>query len=314
MFQDALNLIKNAKNIAVFTHINPDGDAIGSSIAFKLAFSSLNNNIDVYCDDEINSNYKFLNTEKYYVKHEEKKYDLAVVLDCPIINRIGNYGAMFNSASKKMVIDHHLDNSIKANVKLVDENAGSTGVVLYRLLNFANININKEMALALYASVASDTGCFMHSNTTAEAHKITAELLEKNIDISEANYRLFKRKTKKQAKLFVKAINNMQYHEDNQIAITVLQQKDLIEADATYLDTLGIIHYVSGIENIKLALTLTESRENCYKVSLRSSFIDTTIIAKHFKGGGHKAASGCSVCGKKENVIDKLLEICKREI
>jgi phosphoesterase RecJ-like protein len=314
MFNKSIDLIKNAKKIAVFTHITPDGDALGSSIALKLGIQQLDKHVDVFCADEIHENYNFLDTQKHFTGNKESNYDLAIAVDCPEISRIGNYSTLFNNISKRLVIDHHLNNNINANASIIDEQAGSAGIVVYRLLTKLNININNKIATGIYTAIASDTGCFMYNSTTSESHRVAADLIEKDIDLETINFYLFKRKTKPQIALFARALNNLQFHEDNKIAIIALDQNDLKQTNTKNEDTIGISHYISGIDKIDVAILLTETKNNCYLVSFRSSTVNTSLIARQFKGGGHANASGCRICGKKENVIDKLIEACKKEL
>lgn len=314
MMTKAIELINNASKVAVFTHINSDGDALGSSISLKLGLEKLNKQVDLYCDDNIHSNYKFLNTDKYYIKHDKKDYDLAIVVDCPEVSRVGRYDRLFYSIPNKLVIDHHLKNDIKSNVSLVDVSAGSSGVITYRLFKELGVKLDPEMATALYTAVASDTGCFMHTNTTKETHEITAHLMSYNLDLNKINFYLFKRKTKEQMVLFANAIGNIQFHHNNQIAIAVVDKFDIKEANASYIDTVGIASYIAGINGISVAVLMTETKDNCFLVSFRSHKVDTSIIANRFNGGGHANASGCRICGKKESAINSLLEAVKKEL
>jgi phosphoesterase RecJ-like protein len=310
----AEKLLRESNRVAIFAHINADGDTLGSSIALKLALESMGKEVDVYCDDNINSNYDFLDVKKHYVEHDEKNYDLGIIVDCPEVNRIGKYGQLFDSTQKKLVIDHHLHNDINASVKIVDTEAGSAGIIVYRLLKQININLSKDIATALYAAISSDTGCFMFGNTTSEAHKITAELMEFNIDLNNINFFLFKRKTKEQLALFAAVINGLQFHDDNQIAISVVDQDTFKKTNTTYPDTVGLSNYLSGIDGIRVSAALTEIKTNMFIVSFRAIDIDVAEIAMEFKGGGHRLAAGCKISGKKENVVNKVLTAIRREL
>jgi len=314
MFSSGIQLLNQVKRIAVFTHINPDGDALGSSVAFKLAMEKLQKEVDLYCDDTIHENYYFLNTQSFYVEHKNKEYDLAVILDCPDVLRIGKYAELYKNISKKIVIDHHLKNNISADLKFVDEKAGSVGIMLYRLFKEMQLPLNKYIAEALYTAISTDTGCFMHSNTTSETHLITAHLMEYNIELEKLNYYLFNKKTKSQMQLLARALNKLQFHEQNKIVLLVIKEEDFKETNTTYDDTIGILNTIRGIEGVDASVILTETQKDCYKVSLRSYYVDVSKIAENFLGGGHKHAAGCKICGKLENVINKLLEATKKEL
>ena len=312
MFSKCINLIKNAERIAVFTHINPDGDALGSSIALKLGLEQMGKVVHLYCDDNIHENYSFMGTKDYYVEYSDDNYDTAIVVDCPEMSRMGAYSRLFAKIKTKIVIDHHLRNTISADVRIMDEQAGSVGVIIFRLFKHLPIKLNKNIATALYSAISTDTGCFMHGNTTSESHLIAAELIEQKIALEDINFNLFKRKTKSQIALMARVLNNIQYHENNRIALVVITKTDFKESHTSYIDTIGLSGYIAGITDIDVAILMTETEKNCYLVSFRSSKVNTSLIAQEFNGGGHKNASGCRVCGKKENAIDKLLEACKK--
>ncbi|MGD9901422.1 MAG: bifunctional oligoribonuclease/PAP phosphatase NrnA [Spirochaetales bacterium] len=314
--QDIIKLIEGSKRVAVFTHINPDGDALGSSIAMKLGLEQLGKEVDLYsADTNIHENYNFLNIEEYYVEHENQNYDLAIMVDCPELKRIGSYMGLYSSIPKKIVLDHHLNNTVKADKKIVDEKAGSVGVIIYRLFEKLGIKYSRNLATAIYTSVASDTGCFMHSNTTIESHLIAANMFKYGIDIDKINFYLFKRKTKNQIMLLSKALESLQFHEDNQIALVVIDREDFKKAKANYIDTIGISSLVGGIDNINVAAILTEMDENVFTLSLRCNHgADCSAIAREFNGGGHRSAAGCTIRGQKETVVNKVLEVCRREL
>jgi phosphoesterase RecJ-like protein len=314
MFEEVIRELKKATSVAVFTHINPDGDALGSSIAFKLALEQIGLKVDLYCDDEIHENYFFLNTQAYYVAHEQKQYDLAVSLDAPNLSRLGKFASLFCSIKKQIVIDHHLGNSIKAGIKIVDEKAGSVGVLVYRLIKEMSLPLNKQIATALYTAISTDTGCFLFNNTTSEAHIITAKLMKYQIDLDEANHFLFHRKTKSQIQLLNKALSQLQFHENNKVVISIIKQSDFEQTNTTYEDTIGILNVIRGIDGVDISILLTETQKDCYNISLRSYYSNVSSIATEFQGGGHKHAAGCRICGKIENVMNKLLEVIKKEL
>ena len=316
MIKSCINLIETAKKIAIFTHVNPDGDALGSSIALKLGLESLNKQVDVYCDDIIHENYFFLGTQEYYVEHKNTNYDLAIVVDCSELSRIGSYSTLFHTIPTKIVIDHHLNNKFDnlVNAQFIDSSAESSATLVYRLFEEMNIPLDKEIASSIYAGVSSDTGCFMHSNTTQESHFIVGKLMEYDIDLETINYYLFKRKTKGQITLFAEVLGSLQFHENNQIAMAVITQEMFKKTGTNNEDTVGISSYISGIENIELAVLLTETKDNCFKASLRSKNINANVIAQAFQGGGNKQAAGFRVCGKVENITNKILEVTKKEL
>ncbi len=305
------NLIKNSKNIAIFFHINPDGDAIGSSIALKLALEKFGKNVDVYSNDLVPEYLSFLN--KNYVNYNvtNKNYDLGFVLDCPEIKRIGNMEKVLNNCKNIINIDHHLSNSNFTNYLILNEKASSTCELIYNLLMELNINLTEEISLALYTGLATDSGCFMF-NITENLHSICNNLLKNiKLDIEKINYRLFREKSVNEIKLYCEAIKKMELMFNNKLALFEITEKDFKNTNTSIDDTNGLVFMLSGIKNVNVICVYSEYEKGVYKVAFRSNNTDVCNLAKLFGGGGHKFASGCKLYGSKTKVKTKLLEKIK---
>ncbi len=310
-----IELINTYDNMAIFTHVNPDSDALGSSIALKLAVESLGKKATIYLEDYPHDNYNFFNIEKHCkFKYKNANHDLAIVLDCPQLKRIGEYTKVFKRFIKTIKIDHHASNECFADENLVESKTDSTCTILYKIFNKMDIEITKEIAAALYAGIAGDTGCFMHSNTSSDTHRVCADLIDRQINLEKINFNLFKRRSVAQARLYSNTLANMRYFYNNQIAIAVITKDDYKKYGASVFDTYGIAQFMVGIDGIKISVVLTEKNDNQFIVSLRSENFDISKIATHFGGGGHKKAAGCCVLGSSETCVKKIIEQCETAI
>lgn len=297
----------NEKSVAIFMHMRPDGDTIGSSLALKLALNSKGIVADVFCSDNMPTRFVFLK-EISLVKNmvNPKDYSAFVAVDCASESRMGELGDVFLSHKNTYVIDHHISNTRFAKVNCVIDNASNCENV-YDLITELGIEIDVRIANLLAIGVVTDTGNFAHKNVTPKTLLTASKLVELGADLNEIIYNTFKSKTKECALLVGKVMSKIRYFLDDRYAVAVITKKDLEDAGATNEDTEGIIDSVLAIKCVEVASSVLELTENKYKVSFRSKEADVNAVAGLFGGGGHILASGCQInnCSLEE-VLDKL--------
>lgn len=308
-FSDIKEKIENSKKIAIFTHISPDGDCLGSGTALRLMLRKLGKEADVFCDDKINVNFQFI-TKDYFNQEFNDKYDLMIAVDCSDIKRLGNFEKPFTAHKNTLTIDHHITNTLFSITNYVEGEASSTCEILYKFFKFAGYDLDDEIATDLYSGLCTDTGCFMHNNTKPITHKVAGELLEYNICIDDIHYSLFKRTTLKQIELLRAGLGNLKLSCNGKVAIIGLSNKDTKKLNATEEDSVGLVNYAVNIEGVEVAIGYRETDEgDSFKVSIRSKkTIDVSKIAQFFGGGGHRMASGCKLYGKGDTICKKLVE------
>ena len=246
-----LELIKSSNNIALFTHMRPDGDCLGSAIALGLALEKEGKKVDYYCPTEINESFAFLPNIKKFNKRKINEYDLTIALDCSDLNRLSNTAEQFLSVKNTVKIDHHVSEDDFAKWNYV-YHLPSTGEIIFSLLDALKLCIDKDIATALYSAVSSDTGCFVHSNTTADTHKIASCLMDLGADFNTANYWLFKYRSKGQLELIKCAFDNLVFLADNEITFTYVNKKDLEKCNLTAIDSYILINNFTDFECTKL--------------------------------------------------------------
>lgn len=310
LMDEAIQLINQYDNIFIGSHVEPDGDNIGSTLALAMAIKKLKRkgNVKVVKTDDIPRDYHFLpNINLIEEQDINQTVDLFISLDSSDMNRLG-VGKDFARKAKKVInIDHHITNDNFGDINIVSPLSGATGEIVYEFINNMKVDIDKEIATCIYTAISTDTGSFMYSNTTHKTHLIVAELLKMEIDINSINVNLYQSRSMDRTKLFINSLNNLETFLDEQIGVVTITQEMLKLNNAKMEDTEGIISFIRGIDSIEVACLLKEINDGETKVSLRSKTqIDVSKIANKFHGGGHIRAAGCT--------IDKTVNIAKQLI
>ncbi|MBR5192379.1 MAG: bifunctional oligoribonuclease/PAP phosphatase NrnA [Clostridia bacterium] len=295
--------LKKEKNVAIFCHVRPDGDCIGSSSALSLALTSLGVKNQLFCDDVIPE--KFASVKGKYSREIKEEYSCMVSVDCADIYRLGSFAEVFTKHKNTFNIDHHISNTRYAKVNFVKDTASNCENI-YALLTDGEIEITKEIANYLLTGIVTDTGNFKHKNVTPSTLFTASKLLEKGADLNKIVYDMFVNQPKRRATLFSSVMNNIRFMLENKLAIATITLKDIETNGAKPEDTEGFIDFLMTIEGVEVGITIMEMKQNLYKISLRSKGVNVNEIAGVYGGGGHVLASGCQINGEYEEVVDKL--------
>jgi len=182
MMNKIIEVIEENRSFLILPHLKPDGDAIGSSLALAKGLKKMNKDVNIISLDDVPYDVEFLNCENFLVDSVDmNSIDVIIALDSSDIGRLEDRK---NYLTKPIInIDHHKTNTLYGNFNFVQDDACATGEIIYNLLNDLKINIDEEIATDLYTAIATDTGNFMYSNTTARTHEIAAKLIVKGIDV-----------------------------------------------------------------------------------------------------------------------------------
>lgn len=295
--------------VAIFCHARPDGDAIGSACALKLALTQKGIKSEVFCSDPVPEKYLFL-SEPNNVKSEYSgnfgEYSALCATDNAEITRLGAFAESFSRHYNTYSIDHHISNTRYAKINYVKEKASNAENV-FALIREMKAEITPEIANLLAMGVMTDTGGFRHKNVTPETFSDAGELVRFGADMNNIYFRTFIRQTKQRAELFGRAMSKIRYYHGAKTAIAAVRLKDFAETGAMQEETEGFIDFLMGIDGVEIGACVMETDCNKFKVSLRSKSADVNGVASVFGGGGHKLASGCKITGAYEEVIDRLL-------
>lgn len=315
MKSEIFSLIKSAKSAAVFIHINPDADAVGSALAASclLEFAGVET---VHCFSENKFNEKLLSLEgaDAFNPISLKSYDLAVVVDCSDISRIGSKCAkIFAKCKKSIVFDHHIGNGAFADAAMIDAKAGSATQVIYRFVKeFFPKAVDARMARYLYSGAVTDTGGFLFPSTTEDTMKMVADLYKVDFNPSETARLLMRNNPMRAFRLKTAAMSKARFFDNDRIGMLIVTRKDIENAGAEESDTENIISEIINVAPVEIAFCVTEIADSAFKVSIRSKGRASALLcARCFGGGGHNAAAGCRIYGLLEDCVDQLVQAAR---
>ena len=314
-----LTLIQESKSILLSTHINADGDGLGSEIAFYYYLKSLNKECRIINATPLPYNYTTIDPEGIVEEysHTMKKYisdvDLAIIFDIGDHRRVGNIGKQIYGKNIAVSIDHHPardDHPFKLN--LVDSAAPATGYLIWKYfqhIGFANTKLSINIANALYASVVTDTGSFKYQSTTPDTHYMAAHLIESGVDGYEIQKNIYEQRSIAQVKLLGKVIQSLQYSTSGQIVWTIISQNMIKKVNGSDEDVDGFTEFLRSIQGVEISFMILEKYNGTHRISFRSSGRYTVNdVAKKFNGGGHKFAAGASIPNlPAEDIVQKII-------
>ena len=278
-------LIDESEIIAVASHLNPDGDNLGSVTAMVGMLNKLGKDVVFILDDKIPKSFKFLPNLSFAKAPNELQndFDLFIALDSSDENRMGdNIKKVFEASKKTVNIDHHF-------------RSPATCEVLARIFETLNLELSKEIATSLFTGLSTDTGSFKYSSVSSSTFLTASNLFKYDVDIDEVTVNVYQSRSREKTDLLIRAMNSIEYFHDNKIALVFVTKDDMEKSKAEKSDADGIVEFVRDIDTVELAILLKE-KDDCIRLSLRSkSNIDCTKIASKFNGGGHVRASGGTI-------------------
>ncbi len=308
-----INHIKAANHILLASHSDPDGDAVSSLLALGLAIGKLGRKTTIYNTSPIPAVYRFLPYVERIVRHIKKAttYDVALILDCGDLSRIGEASTDVSQIPVVINIDHHISNTGFGDIQLIDPSACSTAEIVYRLIKALDVPIDKAMATALYTGILTDTGSFRFSSTNQAAFAISQEMAEVGVEPHNVARHVYGTYSLGRIKLLNLALDSIEISDNGKLSIMTVTGAMFEETGTHPEDVDGMINYARRIEDVKVAALIQEQKNGktdsggpCrYHVSLRSDgTVDVAAIAGSFGGGGHASAAGFQI----ETTLTKL--------
>lgn len=315
-----LTLFDQYHNFALSTHINPDGDAIGSELSLSLFLKKLGKSVKIFNTDTVPVNYRFLPFwDSIESTHSVGIYrpEVLIVLDASTLERIGkNLSKTLRPIHSLVNIDHHATAEAFGDINLIVPTASSTSEIVYKLIKYHQSPIDEACALCLYTGLMFDTGCFRYSNTTAETHQIAAELIGIGGFTPDEVYRnVYERVPVAKIQLLSEVLGTLQITDDGKIASVYATQAMFRKTGTTADAVEGVVNQIQAIVGVEVALCVSEMTERSTKVSLRSQgCVDVSQLASEFDGGGHARAAGCRIAMPYPLAIDALVQASQRYI
>jgi bifunctional oligoribonuclease and PAP phosphatase NrnA len=309
MFEKIKDFINQGNKFLITSHIDPDGDAIGSVFSMYWALASLGKHPAVYLKDPIPYKYAFLPKPPAFTANmPRERYDAVFVLDCGNLFRVGYGHESLRQMGPLINIDHHTTNETFGIVNIIDEEASSTAEVLHSLYEALGIPVTPDMALDIYTAILTDTGSFRFENTNSSAFIICEKMLRAGVNPSYVSQMVYNSHPKERFLLLGLVLATLTTYAGDTIAIVYVTEEMFRKANASKELTDGFVEYVKEIRGTEVAVLFREVPKG-YKVSMRSKgTIDVAHICNNFGGGGHKNAAGCTIEGSLEEATKGIKE------
>lgn len=314
------DIIKSSKNILIISHINPDGDTLGSMCGL---YSAIKDNFKKNCEmlaiSKVPAVYEYLPNISF-VKHldamdKSREYDLVINVDVASLDRICDAKILFDKAKSTINFDHHKTNNSYGQINCINPDASSTGEVLYYFMKEQGWKLNIDTAICLYTAILTDTGSFRFNNTRPLTLNAAADLVEIGVDPSDVYKKVYESDSKTLVMFQSYCISKAEFLDNDKIAYTIVYKKDMEKFGANEECMEGLTEKLRAIVTTRVAFVAKEMKSGATKFSMRSKFVDVAEICELFGGGGHRFAAGCTIKAAPEDAVKKMLkEIKKREI
>jgi bifunctional oligoribonuclease and PAP phosphatase NrnA len=305
MLTEVLKHIEQRDRFVLTSHARPDGDAIGSVLAFSQILRSMGKNAQVVLSDGVPRIYEPLPFADTVVQATELSgdYEAAIILECDSIQRTRLAGL---EQRFLISIDHHLTGRPFAHVNWIDPAACATGEMVFRLAREAGVPISPEIATCLYTAVLTDTGSFMFAGTNEHTFALARELVLAGADPAACARNIYFSHPTSKMRLLGSALSNL--HREGPLSWIWVTREQMDKAGAIDEDCEGLVNYALAIHGVEVAAFFRELADGRYRVSLRSKGqLNVAGVAEKFGGGGHECASGCSIEGPLSVAVARIL-------
>lgn len=306
-------LINNSNSILLLTHINPDGDAIGSIMALYLMLKDIGKDVRVLLPKypPLFSFIPFINSS---VDRDTREYDLAIVVDCATKERIGQVNEEFSRCKKTVNIDHHFANTKYADVNYVVGNDPACSQSIYYLFKDWNVEISKDIGVALTVGVLTDTGGFRNNNVNKETFKMMLELMDE-VNLYELYDIVLAKRSRAQFELAKLTMNRLEFFDEGKIAFSYITKDDMVNTKALLGDHEGLVDIGRNISGVEVSIFVRE--DDGYRISFRSNgLVKVNEIAMIFGGNGHEFAAGALInldfLEMKKRLIEESIKVINR--
>jgi phosphoesterase RecJ-like protein len=295
----------------VASHMNPDGDTLGSAIAMKVLLRNLGHEVLHVCPDPVPRSLAFLPGADEVVQTIPEDWQRAagvVTLDAADLGRFGPLSAQLGAMHPLVDVDHHISNPLFGDVNVVLTDAAATGEVVYRLFRHFEVPVDAEAAHGMYVALVTDTGRFAYEATHVGSHEMAAELLRAGVQPGHVYRMLYERVELAEVRIRGLAMQGMQLSPCGRVAWTTISQDMLAGVGAREEQTEGLVETLRTIEGVEVSIMVRETARGTLKASLRSKqFVDVAALAARFQGGGHRRAAGCTLTGNLEQAAGRLV-------
>jgi phosphoesterase RecJ-like protein len=313
---ELLDFLRKEDGFLITTHINPDGDGLGSAIALSMSLQGFGKKTVLLCKDPVPHQYRFLpGHEGFHTFDNAKDFENIILVDCNDIDRITTDKSQISNLKFQIsaVIDHHESERPFGDIRWVMPDSAATGLMIYHLIKELGIKITEDMAVNLYAAIAVDTGNFRYENTTSGVLRAASDLIEAGAKPHVIYRWLFEAWSEGRFDLFMRVLNTLEREDGT--AIVKVTRRMFEETSTSPDDTEHFVEFPRIMKDVQVSVLFREIDDTHYKISLRSKDdINVARIAEAFGGGGHKNAAGCRIKADFETAKSQLLSLLRHSV
>ena len=305
-------LLRTKQRFVVMSHFRPDGDALGCTLAMGLCLQQLGKDVTMWNEDGCLEKFNFLPGSENVSQPsaEPQSFDVALVLDTAVKDRVGKCLASVAHADVWVNIDHHISNPRFGDLNYIDSTSPATGQILFELFRQCGLPLTYGMADNLYVAISTDTGSFQYPSTTARTYEIGAELVKLGVKVGELSQRIYESYPRRRIELLKSLLNNLSFTSNDRVASFSLTQEVSKSLGVLPEDNEGLIDTIRAVQGVVVAAFFEEMEDGRVRVSLRSKdarLTDVCKVAQTFGGGGHTLAAGIRMTGPLDAAKQKVL-------
>jgi len=318
--------LEDVDRVLISTHVNPDGDAVGSVLGLRGILESIGKKAEVVISDSITGKYQFLIDKPVYKPdspelenlEEAERFQMVIFVDAAERERAGNVldhlDKWISPGALEVNIDHHISNDVFGDIVIVDPARASAAELVLQLAETLGADLSPVIASQLFAAILTDTGRFQFGNTDSRSLQAAAKLVDNGADPSTIAQRIYLERPVTFYRLLGNLLSSIELHHDDSICVMAMTSDDI----ATYfpdgqVDSEGIVDFTVQIEGVKVGIFLRQIGDDAFKASLRShGAADMRMVVEAFGGGGHENAAGCGIEGSLEDVKELIVSEVKK--
>jgi phosphoesterase RecJ-like protein len=310
-------VLKSRQSFVVMSHVRPDGDAYGCTLAMTLCLRQLGKDVIAWNEDGMVDKFRYLPCSDLIAKPPEspRRFDVAIVLDNAVKNRAGKAIEAVSEADVWINIDHHISNDGYGDLSYIDSTAPAAGQILYELFRGNDLPMTYEMADNLFVAISTDTGSFQYPSTTARTYEIAADLIRAGVNVGALSQQMYESYPRRRLELLRALLNVLRLSSNDRVASFALTAETANRLGVQPEDNEGLIDHIRAIEGVTVAAFFEELPEDRIRVSLRSKSpkISVSKVCGLFGGGGHTLAAGARIRGSLAEVQEKVLHAIDHE-
>lgn len=319
-FEKILEALAPARRVLAVSHVRPDGDALGSTIAMALWLKAQGKEVTAWNTDGVPEKFQYLPEWQMVRKPpaEKVRFDAAIALDTSVFDRVGDPVLAAADPGFWVNLDHHVSNNAYGEYPHIEPESPATGQIVFDFLKTAGATLTPEIATNLFAAISTDTGSFQYPSTTARTFEVGAELIRAGVDVGQLSQEIYESYPKRRLDLLRELLNVARFSCDGKVASFTLSVETARRLGATPEDNEGLIDHLRAVQGVVAAVFLEELPEHPGKirVSMRSkdARVDACEVCKRFGGGGHALAAGARIAGTLTEVEQQVLKALCDEV